>query len=51
MRKQYGCIRDAGKQAYEYDVTSIDDRFIRGDCIAMAQRRVGDIPALENVGT
>jgi ATP/maltotriose-dependent transcriptional regulator MalT len=39
-------LRDAGKQAYEYDVTSIDDRFIEV-MYAMAQRRVGDIPALE----
>jgi ATP/maltotriose-dependent transcriptional regulator MalT len=39
-------LRDAGKQAYEYDVTSIDDRFIEA-MYAMAQRRVGDIPALE----
>jgi LuxR family maltose regulon positive regulatory protein len=39
-------LRNAGKQAYEYDVTSIDDRFIEV-MYAMAQRRVGDIPALE----
>lgn len=39
-------LRDAGRQAYEYDVTSIDDRFIEA-MYAMAQRRVGDIPALE----
>ncbi|RFU93898.1 hypothetical protein DYP60_12605 [Sphaerochaeta halotolerans] len=39
-------LRDAGKQAYEYDVTSIDDRFIEA-MYAMAYRRVGDIPALE----
>nr|WP_321262465.1 LuxR C-terminal-related transcriptional regulator [uncultured Sphaerochaeta sp.] len=39
-------LRDAGKQAYEYDVTSIDDRFIEA-MYAMAQRRVGDIPSLE----
>ena len=39
-------LRDAGKQAYEYDVTSIDDRFIEA-MYAMAQRRAGDIPALE----
>jgi len=39
-------LRDAGKQAYEYDVTSIDDRFIEV-MYAMAQKRVGDIPSLE----
>lgn len=39
-------LRDAGKQSYEYDVTSIDDRFIEA-MYAMAHRRAGDIPALE----
>jgi ATP/maltotriose-dependent transcriptional regulator MalT len=39
-------LRDAGKQANEYDVTAMDDRVIEA-MHAMSLRRVGDIPALE----
>ncbi len=39
-------LRDAGKQACEYDVTSIDDRFFEA-MYALLLRRVGDFPGLE----